>query len=230
LHEFRSAADGYTVNQNQQAGLQESRYRRGELPMFAIRTARSANSASHGNLSANTHACYRGNADSAGVPFGHFPALRNLLDAPLFTHLDRGIGTRINLDELAPEVSDRVHVTVRTDQGQVQVRATDLSLTDICVASARAIAEYGARVDVTLSYEGTAVALPAIAALQSGMYARSTFLFIDDEGEAESYARRDLGLIFHALAVEQNNLLHQRSACFVLSAICSLMFIGWMVS
>lgn len=127
-------------------------------------------------------------------------------------------------------MSDRVHITVGTDQGQVQVRATDLSLTDICVASVRAIAEYGARVYVTLSYEGTAVVLPAIAALQSGMYARSTFLFIDDEGKAGSYGSRDLGVIFHALAVDQDNLLHQRSACFVLSAICSLMFIGWMVS
>jgi hypothetical protein len=85
-------------------------------------------------------------------------------------------------------------------------------------------------VDVTLRYNGTEVVLPAIAALQSGLYGRCTFLFIEGEGDAQFHAQHDLSLIFHALKAEEGSLLHQRAAYFVLSAVCSAILLSWMVS
>jgi hypothetical protein len=65
--------------------------------MFAIRSTRSENNASHGDLSSHNRSYSKDKLDCAGAVFTHFPALQNLFDVPLFTHLDRGIGTRVNL-------------------------------------------------------------------------------------------------------------------------------------
>lgn len=174
-----------------------------------------------GNISAK--------ATSDDMWFRHFPALENVLYTSLFARLDRRVDTRIKLEQLAPGVSSRIHVAVKSGENTVAVRPVDISLSDICVESDNPIAEHGARVDITLNYDGLEVVLPAIAVRHCQLYSRCAFLLTDLDAESNWHARLNLGLIVHALETEVDRTQVGQFTCFMLSAICSLMFTSWLI-
>lgn len=163
------------------------------------------------------------------MEFRHFPALENVLFTSLFARLDRRVDTRIKLEQLAPDVSSRIYLEVKSGQKTVAVRPVDISLSDICVESENAIAEHGAHVEITLNYDGLEVVLPAIAVRHCELYARSAFLITGSDDDNTWHSRLNLGLIVHALETEVERMQLGRFTCFMLSAVCSFMVTSWMI-
>lgn len=158
-----------------------------------------------------------------------FPNLNKMSDASLYTHLERRAGARINLEQLGTKSSTRFRVSVGSAQKKTDVKPIDMSLKDICVESAQEIASHGDRVDITLSYDDITVVLPAIAVRQNSVYRYTAFVFTDDDGNRLSHSNFYLDLIFHTLSAEVDKLRYGRLAYFMLSAVCSMLLVSWVL-
>lgn len=195
--------------------------------MFKIRSGQLASQNSIESVAVSALPAIGDYRTESNPMLGRFPSLDRLKNTSLYVHLERRIGARVNLRQLGSTVSNRLRVSVDSGDRQVVVSPIDLSLKDICVESEQEIAKHGEKVEVTLSYEGISVVLPAIAVRQNSFFMQTAFLFVEGEGKDESEVDIDLDLIYHSLVAKAHQVRYGRFACFMLSAACSMLLVSW---